>query len=103
MSTKEKTAENVSKSIVESEMVAQQNQPPKPIKAENTEGPSKLQIAPNPKWNPSSEMRQNNIVVIIPNKVWYINKTLDLMSYHYSQLLLMTNQSVSDEKDPSTI
>ena len=59
MSTKEETIENVSKSIVESEMVAQQSQPSKPITAKDTGGPSKLQI---PKWNLSSEMRKNSIL-----------------------------------------
>ena len=48
-------------------MVAQQSQHPKPIKAKDTRGPSKLQIPPNPKQNLSSEMRQN--IVIICNKV----------------------------------
>ena len=67
MSTKADPTENISESIVESEMVAQQNQPPKPIKAKDIRGPSKLQIPPNPKWNPSSEMRQN--IVTISNKV----------------------------------
>ena len=70
MSTKEETTEcgvHISKSIVKSEMVAQQSQHPKLIKAEDTRGPSKLQIPPNPKQNPSSEMRQN--IVIICNKV----------------------------------
>ena len=48
-------------------MVAQQNQPPKPIKAKDIGRPSKLQISPNPKQNLSSEMRQN--IVTISNKV----------------------------------
>ena len=50
-------------------MVSQQSQLHKPIKAEDTRGQSKLQIPPNPKWNPSSEMRQNNVVMTIPNEV----------------------------------
>ena len=70
MSTKEETTEcgvHISKRIVKSEMVAQQSQPPKPIKAEDIGGPSKIQIPPNPKQNVSSEMRQN--IVTISNKV----------------------------------
>ena len=72
MSTKEETTEcrvHIPKSIVKSEMVAQQSQHPKPIKVEDTRGPSKLQIPPNPKRNPSSKIGQNNIVVTISNKV----------------------------------
>ena len=71
MSAKEEATKcriHISKNIVGSEMVAQQSQHPKPIKAEDTEGPSKLQIPLIPKWNPSSEIGQNNIVTI-PNKV----------------------------------
>ena len=48
-------------------MVAQQNQPLKPIKAKDIREPLKFQIPPNPKWNPSSEIRQN--IVTISNKV----------------------------------
>ena len=48
-------------------MVAQQNQSPKLIKAKDIGGPLKFQITPNPKQNPSSEMRQN--IVTISNKV----------------------------------
>ena len=48
-------------------MVAQQNQPPKPIKAKDIGGPLKFQIPPNPKQNLSSEMRQN--IVTISNKL----------------------------------
>ena len=69
MSTKANPTESISESIVESEMVAQQSQHPKPIKAEDIEGPSKLQIPLNPKWIPSSEIKQDNVVMTISNKV----------------------------------
>ena len=69
MSIKEDHTENVSENIFRSEMVAQQSQPHKPIEAKDTTGNSKLQVPPNPKWNPSSKMRQNNVVMTIPNKV----------------------------------
>ena len=69
MSIKKDHKENVSENIVGSEMVVLQSQPHTPIKAKDTGRQSKLQIPPNPKWNPSSEMRQNNTVMTIPNKV----------------------------------
>ena len=69
MSAREDHTENIFENIVESEMVAQQSQHPKPIKAEDIEGPSKLQIPLNPKWIPSSEIKQDNVVMTISNKV----------------------------------
>ena len=69
MSAKTDPTESISESIVGSEMVAQQSLPPKPIKAKDIGGPSKLQIPPNPKWIPSSEIKQNNVVMTISNKV----------------------------------
>ena len=69
MSIKEDHTENVSENIFGSEMVTRQSQPHKPIEAKDTTGHSKLQVPPNPKWNPSSEMRQNNVVMTISNKV----------------------------------
>ena len=58
MSTKKETIESVSESTI-----GCQSQPPKSIKANDSGGPLKLQIAPNPKWNPLSEIGQNDIVV----------------------------------------
>ena len=49
MSAKVHPTESISDSNVKSEMVPQESQPPKPIKVEDTEGPSQLQIPPNPK------------------------------------------------------
>ena len=69
MSIKEDHTENVSENIFGSEVVARQSQPHKPIEAKDTTGHLKLQVPPNPKWNPSSEMRQNNVVMTIPNTV----------------------------------
>ena len=58
MSTKKETIESVSESTI-----GCQSQLPKSIKANDSGGPLKLQIPPNLKWNPSSEIEQNNIVV----------------------------------------
>ena len=49
MSAKEDHTKNIFENIFGSEMVAQQSQPHKPIKAEDTTGQSKLQVPPNPK------------------------------------------------------
>ena len=69
VSAKEDHTKNIFENIFGSEMVAQRSQPQKSIKAKDTRGQSKLQIPPNSKQNPSSEMRQNNVVMTISNKV----------------------------------